>query len=154
MATCISGRPGRVKLLPDAITELSDDAVSPDGRWVVAAHAVPENQHVPFARMAFSLGGGTPITICHNCSVGWAPGGQFFYVTLERRERTKTLLVPVSPDRSLPTIPLAGIQTAADMANIRDVKVLDGEITLGPASGLSAESRRNVHRNLYSIPLK
>ncbi len=145
---------GRVKLLPDAITELSDDAVSPDGRWVVAAHAVPENQHVPFARMAFSLGGGTPITICHNCSVGWAPGGQFFYVTLERREGTKTLLVPVSPDRSLPTIPLAGIQTAADMANIRDVKVLDGEITLGPASGLSAESRRNVHRNLYSIPLK
>jgi len=50
-------------------------------------------------------------------------------------------------------MPQAGVQTAADMASIRQVKVLDGEITLGPASGLSAESRRSVHRNLYSIPL-
>ena len=94
----------RVKLLPDTITELSDDAVSPDGRWVVAAHAVPENQHVPFARMAFPLGGGTPITICHNCAAGWAPGGQFFYVTLLRKEGNKTLLVPVPLGQCCPII--------------------------------------------------
>ena len=74
---------GRVKLYPGAILELSDDAVSPDGRWVLAGQAVQGSQSLTFARMAIPVGGGSPITICHGCQdVGWARGGQFFYVSL------------------------------------------------------------------------
>jgi serine/threonine protein kinase/Tol biopolymer transport system component len=146
---------GRVKLHPDAIIELSDDAVSPDGRWVVAGHAVQGSQNPSFARMAIPLGGGAPITICPgDCAAGWAPGGQFFYTSLSTMGEDKTLVVSVSPGKSLPTMPLAGIQTEADLASIKDAKVLDGIMIPGPTSGLYVSTRRSVHRNLYSIPLQ
>jgi hypothetical protein len=65
-----------------------------------------------------------------------------------------TLVVPVSRSNSLPALPSAGIQTRSDMASIRGAKILDGFITLGPNAGISASLRRDVHRNLYSVPLQ
>jgi Tol biopolymer transport system component len=145
---------GRVKVHPDAVLELSDDSLSPDGRWVVAGQAVQGRENLTFARMAIPIGGGSPITICHSCEAGWAPGGQFFYVSLNTMGKSKTLVVPVSPGKSLPAMPLAGVQTEGDLASFKDAQVLDGTMIPGPMAGLYASTRRSVHRNLYRIPLQ
>ena len=146
----------RARALPDPILELNQNAVSPDGRWVLAFGAVSESPDVSVAYLAFPLEGGTPVTICSSgCrGAGWAPGGQFFYVRMQMMDGAGTLLVPVSPGRNLPTLPPAGIQTKADMAGVKDGKVIDGLILPGPTPGSYTQLRRSVHRNLYSIPLQ
>jgi hypothetical protein len=145
----------RERLLPDAIVELDPDAVSPDGRWVLAQGAVSGDPNLSLGGLAFPIAGGAPVTICSfGCNTaGWAPGGQFFYTTVGTMQGGKTLLVPISPGQDLPPLPAAGIQTEADMASVKGGKVLDGLIVPGPTAGLYSFSRRSVHRNLYSIPL-
>jgi eukaryotic-like serine/threonine-protein kinase len=138
---------GRVKAFPDPIFDL--DAVSPDGRWVVSGtEATPGVTALP-------LDGQTPVSICHGfCLAGWAPDGRSFAVILDTMGSTETLVVPVSPHSDVPTLPAAGLETREEMENVQGAKVMDGVVILGPAPGLSASVRDDVHRNLYRVPLQ
>ena len=62
--------------------------------------------------------------------------------------------VPVEPASSLPQLPPAGVGTRADAERVKGAKLVDGGAIAGPAPGLSAEVREEVHRNLYRIPLQ
>jgi Tol biopolymer transport system component len=140
---------GLEKALSDPIIELFD--VSPDGQW--ATVLVPGK--TAEATSAYPIGSGTPITICNEyCPSGWAPGGRFFYTYLQSMGEGQTLLLPIAPGKSLPTIPRTGVQTKADVASIKGVRILDGGIAPGPILGLYASARRSVHRNLYRVPLQ
>jgi serine/threonine protein kinase/Tol biopolymer transport system component len=143
----------RLKVLSDPILEF--DAVSPDARWAVIFQAVSENQDFSNATAAVPLGGGAPVTICPGfCIAGWGPGGAVFVVYLSVFEGGKTLVIPVSPAKSLPSLPPAGIQTKADIESIKGAQVLEGFMLPGPTARLYASLRRSVHRNLYRIPLQ
>ena len=141
---------GRVKALPDPILEFQD--VSPDGRWALVDRTLgPEAP-----TFASSLDGGGSVTLCPGlCFAQWtSDGGTFSVVLALPMGGEDTLVVPVSSSDSLPALPSGGLQTRADMASIRGAKILDGFTTPGPKPGTSASLRRDVHRNLYSIPLQ
>ncbi|HKV25603.1 MAG TPA: protein kinase [Candidatus Acidoferrum sp.] len=141
---------GRVKALTDPILEWED--VSPDGHWALVARAF--GQEAPI--LASSLDGAGSLTLCPGfCLAEWTPDGNTFSVLLAGpMGREVTMVVPVSRDKSLPTLPAAGIQTRADIAGIRGARIFDGAIIPGPKAGMSASLHTDVHRNLYKVPLK
>ena len=140
----------RIKALPDPILEFHD--VSPDGRWALVDRTL--GQESP--SFAASLNGGGSVTICPGlCIAQWtSDGGTFSVMVALPMGGEDTLVVPVSRSNSLPALPSGGLQTPADMASVRGAKILDGFITPGPKAGIFASLRRDVHRNLYSIPLQ
>ena len=141
---------GRTKALPEPILELLD--VSPDGHWAIVVRTL--GQEAPM--FAASLDGAGSVTICLGvCFAGWTPDGGSFSVSMVRpMGGWDTVVVPVLHSVSLPALPSRGLQTRADMASLRGARVFDGLIAPGPEAGLSASLRRDVHLNLYSIPLR
>jgi Tol biopolymer transport system component/tRNA A-37 threonylcarbamoyl transferase component Bud32 len=143
----------RVKALRDPILQLQ--AVSPDGSRAVVLSKAGTGREADADIIAFPLGGGAPATVCSiYCVPRWNASGNIFSFSANMMGGTKTVQVPVSPGKSLPSLPLAGIQTMDDMRNIKGAKVFDGSIVAGPKSGLSASLHQEVHRNLYKIPLQ
>ena len=141
----------RVKALPDAILELI--AVSPDGRWAVVFR--PTGQDATAHTVADPLDGGTSVTVGEFCTAArWTAHGRTFELVMATMEGVRTLVVPVSQANGLPPLPPAGIWTQKDMEGIPGAKVFRDAIFWGPEQlGLSASFRRDVHRNLYRIPL-
>lgn len=140
----------RVRVLSDAILGL--DAISPDRRWVVVFREMPGNP-VSFGTTAIPLDGGAPVTICRGfCDAGWTPNGRFFAI-FSRIGEGETILIPASPDGSLPTLPPQGIQTHADLDTIKGAKILSGLVPAVSTPDLYISFRRSVHRNLYRIPI-
>ena len=140
----------RVKVLPDAILGLGD--VSPDGRWVTLMSEIPGIQGFSVGTVAVPLDHGTPVTICHGISsAGWTSDGRAFIVGIDAEG---TLLLPVSPFTSLPTLPPGGIQTIAGMKNVKGAKILSDPVSEISTSEVYASLRLNAHRNLYRIPLR
>jgi Tol biopolymer transport system component len=144
----------RIKLLSDPILFLDD--ASPDGEWVVVATSHVAGQDLKRPRVvAFPVGGGPAVTVCVvNCAPRWNAGGSIFSMHGQGMEGKKTLQMPVSLGRSLPSLPPGGLQTWADVKNVKGAKVLDGSIIAGPTPDLSATLHQNVHRNLYRVPLQ
>jgi eukaryotic-like serine/threonine-protein kinase len=141
----------RVQVFSDAILGL--EAVSRDRQWVVVFREVPGNP-ISFGMVAIPLGSGAPVTICQGfCGAGWTSDGKLFAIFSEIGEG-KTLLMPVSPGRSLPALPPAGIQTHAEMDAIKGAKVINGSVAAVSTADLYVSFRRSVHRNLYRIPIQ
>ncbi|MGH9648678.1 MAG: protein kinase domain-containing protein [Bryobacteraceae bacterium] len=137
----------RVKVLPDAITEL--EAISPDGRWAVAGQGTRTQV------AAVPVGGGTPVVVCPvYCEVGWSADGRLFSVSTSGMEGPETFLIPTTPGESLPVPPPGGFETRASIESIKGAKAVKGYVLAGPAPGLSAFVREDVHRNLYRVPLR
>jgi hypothetical protein len=66
----------------------------------------------------------------------------------------RTYVVPLSPGRMFPRIPAGGFRSAADLAKIPGVKVIDADdVAPGPTPGVYTFSRATVLRNLYTIPI-
>ncbi|MGB7281250.1 MAG: winged helix-turn-helix domain-containing protein [Candidatus Acidiferrum sp.] len=141
----------RIRLLPDPVLDIQ--AISPDGRWALAAQA---QSHGPTALLLASpLDGGTPAIVCPGyCVARWTPDGKTFSVTISTMAGTETLVAPVSQASSLPRLPPAGILTQTDLQSISGARVVNGAILLGPLPGLSASLHPEVHRNLYRVALK
>lgn len=142
----------RVKIFPDPILDLY--AVSPDGKWALAFEQGAGQDTSP-RTFANSLDGRPSVKICPGyCVARWNPGAGSFSVFATAMGVTQTFVVPVLPNESLPALPPAGLQTAADVRGIKGVSVLDGVVYWGPKPGLSASLHEYVHRNLYRVPLQ
>ena len=140
----------RQKAIPEPILDLN--AVSPDGKWVVAWTA--KQQGTEAHVVAYSLSGATPLTVCEGfCTGQWSADGKVFSVNLSVMEGQITLLVPVNPTDTVPQLPSAGLQTRADAERVKGGMVMESVITPGPAGGLFAMLHYEVHRNIYRIPL-
>jgi len=141
----------RTKLLGDAI--LSLEAVSPDGKWAVAAQ--PREGDPSIREVALPIPVGPAVTICRSyCVPTWNATATVFSVIPDAFAGGKTVQVPVSPGKYLPELPPDGIATVADMANIKAARILDGAVVAGPTRDLSTSLHHTVHRNLYRIPLQ
>ncbi|HTG62435.1 MAG TPA: protein kinase [Terriglobia bacterium] len=151
----------RRKVVADPILEFI--AVSPDGQWVLAWAGVPD-QEVPNAAVAFPVQGGTPIPVCSGpCGprgpAGWDRDGKFFYVIAPsamggNRNGWSTFGIPLSPGKSLPAVPVGGVKSAADLAKVPGMIVID-KLLISPGNNpsLYAFTRTSVHRNLYRVPI-
>lgn len=141
----------RVKILPDPMLELT--AVSPDGRWIIIGQ--PRGQTPTAQVVAYPVDGGAPLSVCAvYCGSRWIADGKTLTITLDTMAGTRTLVAPVPPARGLPLLPPEGVGTLADMQAVPGSKVLPGAILSGPNPGLSASFHRDVHRNLYRVPLQ
>ncbi len=139
----------RERLLPDPIFEFQ--GVSPDGQWVTVR--VAGTQEAPWETRAYPTRGGTPVSVCGGlCAAVWNPRGDFLRVFQMDMLGGKSLIIPIPPGKSLPSLPPSGIRTRADVERIKGARMLDGDIRVFNA-GTVAFPRQSVHRNLYRIPV-
>lgn len=153
---------GLQKAIPDPIIFLQ--AVSPDGKWVVAFAALP-GEEAAAAIMAYPAGGGPALQLCDRCQVQWAPDGKFLYLSLQtwdangteqRKENKphKTYALPLSDSNAFGRLAAHGFNSEAQLAAVPGVRVIDQAFLLpGPEPSVYAFSRETVHRNLYRIPV-
>ena len=70
------------------------------------------------------------------------------------RNGWSTFGIPLSPGKSLPAVPVGGVKSAADLAKVPGVIVID-KLLISPGNNpsLYAFTRTSVHRNLYRVPI-
>jgi Tol biopolymer transport system component len=145
---------GRQKAIPNAILHFLD--VSPDGRWIVAWVPIPGIESNS-AIMAYDTRGGSPVRICDQCRADWARNGKWFTVAFGRMGRgptagAVTLVFPVEGRRSLPPLPAAGLNSAAEAPRgIRKIEIW--QAAPGPEPSVYAFTKSSVRRNLYRVPV-
>ena len=70
------------------------------------------------------------------------------------RNGWSTFAIPLSPGKSLPVVPVGGLKSAADLAKVPGVIVIDKFlVSPGNNPSLYAFTRTSVHRNLYRVPI-
>ena len=91
--------------------------VSPDGEWVLISSPGAGVDAVPATLAVPIRGGGPPRKICAPaCQAGWSSDGKFLYVSLDPSAIAtspgnpgKVLAIPVPAGKSLPELPVSGI---------------------------------------------
>lgn len=141
----------RRRIVPDRILEIM--AVSPDGRWVVAA-APEANAQLPVIVKAFALDGSASMPLCVvHCEVNWDSSGKFFNIGFPDLIQGSYAL-PVPEDVGLPKIPSAPIARIEDIPNTKTTLALPWFAASGLNPSEYAYIRENIRRNLYRIQLR
>jgi hypothetical protein len=129
--------------------------ISPDGQWVIAK--VPGENGDKF--MALPVKGGAPVPTVPAEVASWSSDGRLLFVSeatapIVSIQIGRTFVIPLPPGRMFPKSPAGGFQSAADLAKIPGVKVIDAfDVAPGPTPGVYAFSRATVLRNLYRVPI-
>jgi hypothetical protein len=151
----------RRKVAPAPITELR--GMSPDRRLAFAM--VPVNGIPTTAVLAVPLEGGGARRVCPaTCQVKWSPDGATMYITpLGGEQPRTTIAIPVPTGASMPVLPSAGVQSAADAAALPGSRLVDfalvpassgaNDVVPGPEAGMFAYARTISHRNLFRVRL-
>jgi len=143
-------------------------SVSPDARWALVG-ATPPNGHGErnSVTMAVPLEGGTPITVCDICALGfgtarssapllsWSLDGKWVYVSLRPFPfgSLKTAVIPIKPGSAPPTF-TSGFGSEADFARIPGSRLIDqADVPTGMSSNYFVSTRRSVKANLFRIYL-
>jgi serine/threonine protein kinase/Tol biopolymer transport system component len=141
---------GRRKIISDPILDIL--AVSPDGRWFVAATPISDQEHTA-AVSAFPSDGGVPVRVCLGyCTVSWDTTGKFMYIYFPGL-RAGVYPLPVQQATGLPELPPAGIEQAEDFAKAKAAAAILENVTSAVSPSFYAFTRVNTRRNLYRIPL-
>jgi Tol biopolymer transport system component len=120
------------------------NAVSPDGRWILAW--APLGGNGPPSYQALPLDGGTPIQIGNFIDVSWPLDGRSVLIG--------SYLIPLRPGQALPPIPAGGFGSDEEIARLPGAHMIDAEgVVLGPSAAMYAFYKRTVQRNLYRIPI-
>lgn len=156
IATVSSDGSGLRKVLPNPILHL--EAVSPDGRFVIAVMEVPGVTPPPTRLLP--LDGTPPIPFCDGlCSPLWSPDGRYLSLRIAdasgQNDKARTAIIPLAPGKFLPRLTPELIHTPAAWAKMPGVKVADG---IYVAPGLSSSSyayvKPSAHANLFRVPLR
>ncbi len=140
---------GRRKVTPDRI--LDSLAVSPDGRWVIAA--VPGTDVHAMMVKAFALDGGPAVPLCVDyCRPIWDISGKSMFLRYAS-VFPGTYEIPVTHDVGLPKTPPAGIARVEDFTNPQSNAPIPWTVDSGIGPSLYAYTREDNHRNLYRIQL-
>ena len=128
------------------------NAVSPDGRWVVAWAPRPGNG-LP-AVQAFPLEGGPPVMIAVSASsFGWGPGAASLYMALGFPP-FRSYIVPLQRGEVLPKIPAGGFHSDEEVVRLPGARRIDvPRVVPGPSPDVYAFYRGTTQRNLYRIPI-
>ena len=120
------------------------NAISPDGRWVIAWASLGENGPPSF--QAFPLDGGTPIQIGNFIYVSWPLDG--------RSVLMGSYIVPLRTGEALPKIPPGGFHSQDEVGRLAGARQIDADVAvLGPSAGVYAFYKGTIQRNLYRIPI-
>ena len=182
------GRPGEILYqgtqVPQKIMRSSEDgsgpqvvsdlpimqlsSVSPDARWAIAG-ATPQDGHGErnSVIMAVPLQGGSPITLCDHCSVGygtarssapllsWSLDGKWVYVSLRQFPfgSLKTAVIPIESGTAPPDF-TNGFDSEADFARIPGTRLINqADVPTGISSNYFVSTHRSVRANLFRIYL-
>jgi Tol biopolymer transport system component len=127
-------------------------AVSPDGRWVVAASPSPGEESTA-AATAFAVDGGEAVPLCLGfCHLTWNTTGTLSYIYFPSLHEGSYAL-PVAHDTGLPKLPPSGIARLEDLTNAKTVAAIPQAVESAISPSVYAYTRRNIRRNLYRIPL-
>ena len=126
-------------------------AISPDGRWLIAWSTLSGQNAV--ATQAFSLSGDSPIEISPDIVWNWSLDGRSVWLSDGPVAAGRSYLVPLPPGAALPELPPGGLRSEADVARLPGARRIDNLIVQGPSPDVYAFSRDTSQRNLYRIPL-
>ncbi|HEX4006079.1 MAG TPA: protein kinase [Acidobacteriaceae bacterium] len=131
---------------------LDIDAVSPDGRWVVAASPQPTNEATNVTR-AYAVDGSSAVPLCAGyCDLTWNKSGNAAYIYFPLLS-DGTYFLAVDPRSGLPKIPGGGISRLEDIPSQQPTPISwDVQSAVSPV--FYAYTRESSHRNLYRIPLR
>jgi hypothetical protein len=93
------------------------------------------------------------------CALKWQLDGRLLYLSVPTGMNSAyasghTYVIPLTPGRFFPNIPLDGFHSEAEIAALPGVRVMDvADIAPGRSPETYAFSRQTVQRNLYLIPL-
>ena len=141
----------RRKIIPGRILEAM--AVSPDGRWVIAASPNADEQH-PASVKAFALDGSTSVQLCViHCEINWDSSGKFVYISFPSLIEGSYLL-PVLHDVGLPKIPSAPIADIDEFQNKKAIVAIPRVVGSAMNPSVYAYIRESTRRNLYRLQLQ
>ena len=141
---------------------LDKNGVSPDGEWVLVSSPGAGVDAVPATLAVPIRGGGPPRKICApTCHAAWSSDGKFFYVSLDPSAAAtspgtpgKVLAIPVPAGKSLPELPVSGINLAAALTELPGARVIEhGSLSTGPDPSTFVFTKTDLQRNLFRIPL-
>ena len=119
------------------------NAISPDGRWIMAWAPVGGNG-LPSIQ-AFPVSGGTPTLIgTLPPVVNWSKDSGSLLIG--------GFLIPLKPGEALPMFPAGGFRSLDEIAHLPGAHPTDAAV-LGPSAHVYAFYKTTVQRNLYRIPI-
>jgi Tol biopolymer transport system component len=128
-------------------------AMSPDGRWFVAAAAASDQERAAQVT-AFAVDGSASAMLCETyCSLTWDTAGKFVYLSYPLI-RQGTYLLPVLQSTGLPKLPRSGIAVDADLKNATKAAEIALVVESAVSPTMYAFTRQSTRRNLYRIPLQ
>ncbi|MGO9337376.1 MAG: protein kinase domain-containing protein [Terracidiphilus sp.] len=140
----------RRKAIPGPI--LDSDAVSPDGRWVLASTPNPDEEHTA-AIKAFALDGSGALPLCLGyCAVHFDAAGRYAFISYPT-PLTSSYSVPLMEPTGLPKVPPTGIVRVEDFTNPKTNTPIPWYVESAISPSIYAYTRSNTRRNLYRIPL-
>jgi hypothetical protein len=129
-------------------------SVSPDGRWLLARVAASEGSNQ--MNLAFPANGGSPVLLCDTCEVDWTPDATALIVRLTSADPSvsaTTFVVTLRRGAMLPSLPVRGIRSKADLAGLQVSREVDGLVYPGNSGPLYAAVRSRTARNIYRVSL-
>ncbi|MFZ3333978.1 MAG: protein kinase [Candidatus Acidiferrales bacterium] len=128
-------------------------AISPDGRWFVAAAPGPGPEHAAEVT-AIAVDGSTSATLCVTyCSLTWDTSGKFVYMAFPLMKQGSYLL-PVSRNTGLPKLPRTGIVVNDDLKNATTAPEIPHVVDSAVSPTVYAYTVQSTRRDLYRIPLQ
>jgi hypothetical protein len=132
--------------------------ISPDGQWVVAQVAYP-NEDPPRGIAAIPVSGGGWVRLCQSvCSVRWSLDGKAIFLSLPGASRSAglnwgTIVVSLPAGKMFPKLPPLGIGSESEATALPNAYKVYGFAMPGIDEHTYAFWRASVHRNLFRIPL-
>lgn len=150
---------GLRKITTNPIVRL--ETVSPDGRWVVAEVPIV-GEDVTRGVAGIDLQDGTARRICHGlCVARWTLDGKSLFLSLPSGEKdseswlgAKTFVIPLHAGQSFRDLPPAGVRSDAEALRMAGTTVINEFVRPGTDASVYAFDRREVHANIYRIPLQ
>jgi eukaryotic-like serine/threonine-protein kinase len=134
------------KVIQQPIPLLGD--VSPDGRFIVGWTALTGSNQA--AVQFFPIDGGSPIASGGWWS--WSPGGRT--ASVSAADGTWSYVVTLQPGEPFAGIPVNGLRSENDVAQLPGTRKVPAPVVPGPSSDVYAFYRTTTQRNLYRIPLQ
>lgn len=73
---------------------------------------------------------------------------------MKNTSSAKTYIIPLAHGESLLHLPAKGVQQESELPNHSSLQVVEEVINPGPNPSLYSFSKKNVHRNLYRVPIQ
>jgi hypothetical protein len=129
--------------------------ISQDGQWVVAKIHTERGDTF----ISLPVRGGAPVPTLPAELASWSPDGRLMFISVPAAPMVsiqigRTYVIRLPPGQMFPSIPAEGFQSAAALAKLPGVRIIDAfDVSPGPKPEVYAFSRATVQRNLYRIPI-